>query len=303
MVDFKELPDNPGVYIFLDSAYRVLYVGKANSIKKRVRQHFGKKNLDSRRLAMITKVQSVNYIRTKTEREALLLESRLIKNIQPRYNVDLKDGKSYPYLELTAGEKFPALKITRKKKVKDSLYFGPFPNVSDIRDAKKIVEDIFPLRKCKKFRRRKRPCLNYQMKKCLSPCSGKISEKEYNEIVNQVKLFLAGKEDKLINRLRDEMESYKKNLQYEKAALARDRISSLENLFPKVSYKSITRKKLKALEKIDPLYILKDKLEMDFKPTTIEAFDISHISSKQAVGAMVTFKDGKPHKSGYRRYK
>ncbi len=303
MVDFKELPDKPGVYIFLDSAYRVIYVGKANSIKKRVRQHFGKTNLNSRRLTMITKVRSVNYIRTKTEREALLLEDRLIKNIQPRYNIDLKDGKSYPWLELIAGEKFPALKITRKKKNKDSLYFGPFPNVGDIREAKKIIESIFPLRKCKNFRLRKRPCLNYQIDKCLSPCTGKVTEKEYGEIVNQVKLFLSGSGENLFEQLRAKMKEYKQKREYEKAARVRDRIDALENLFPRVSYKSITEKKLKALEKIDPLYILKDKLDMDFKPETIEAFDISHISSKEAVGAMVTFKNGRPDKSNYRRYK
>ncbi|MEA3506330.1 MAG: excinuclease ABC subunit UvrC [Elusimicrobiota bacterium] len=303
MAEFENLPESPGVYLFLDSAHRVIYTGKANSIKKRVRQHFGKKNLDSRRLAMITKVQSVNYIKTRTEREALLLEEKMIKNIRPRYNIALKDDKSYPYLELTMGGDFPALKITRNRKNKDSIYFGPFPNVGDIKDAKKIVEDIFPLRKCKKFRLRKRPCLNYQIERCLSPCTCKVTKKEYSGIVKEVKLFLSGREDKLTARLEKKMEEYKNKREYEKAAAVRDRIQALENLFPRVSYRSITRKNLEALEKIDPLYVLKEKLDMDFKPVTIEGYDISHISSKQAVGSKVLFVDGRPEKSGYRRYK
>jgi excinuclease ABC subunit C len=297
------LPDTPGVYLFMDSAYTVVYVGKAKSVKNRVRTHFGKEMLDTRHMAMISQVRTVDYITTKDEREALVLEDQLIKNLKPRYNIALRDDKTYPYLELTAGEKFPALNITRRKTNPDSVYFGPFPKVKDIRAVKRAIDRIFPMRKCAEFKPKKRPCLNFQMKTCCGPCAEKTDEKEYAQIVEEVKLFLLGKQQKLLDRLKARMEKFKQSRQYENAAMVRDQIRELEGFNPMVSFRKISRKKLEFLTKMDPMYLLKDILSMKKKPDIIEGFDISHISATQAAGGMVYFKDGEPDKSGYRKFK
>jgi excinuclease ABC subunit C len=253
---------------------------------------------------MISQVSTVDYILTKNEKEALVLEDQLIKNIKPRYNVMLKDDKTYPFLEITMGEKYPALVITRTKtKNPKSLYFGPFPNVSEIRVAKRIIDRIFLLRRCKEYKERKRPCLNYQMGKCLAPCTGNIDRDEYMEMVEEVIMFLSGKNDKLLERLRNRMNSYKDKQEYEQAAIVRDQIEKLEQLFPIVNFRKISVQKLDALKKIDPSYLLKEVLKMKVRPTVIEGFDISHTSANEAVGSMVYFKNGEPVKSNYRKFK
>lgn len=302
-MEFTDIPNKPGVYLFMDSSYSVIYVGKAKFINKRVRSHFGRDNLDSKHISMISQVRTVDYITTDNEKEALILEDQLIKNLEPRYNIALKDDKSYPYLEVTTSNQYPALKITRNRKNADSVYFGPFPNVSDIRAAKKVIDRIFILRKCKKFKMRERPCLNYQMARCLSPCTGQIDEVTYSEIVDEIIMFLSGKQRKLITRLETKMDYFKQKQEYEKAAAVRDQIHKLKNFFPMVSFRRITRKKLEALNKIDPLYFLKEILNMEHKPGVIEGFDISHTSAQEAVGSMVYFRNGKPDKNNYRKFK
>ncbi len=299
----ENLPDKPGVYLFMDNSFNVLYAGKAKSIRKRVKSHFGRGG-NGKHIVMVSEVCTVDYILTKTENEALVLEEQLIKDIKPRYNIALKDDKSYPYLEITLGEKFPALKITRiKKKNPDSVYFGPFPNVTDIRRAKKVIDKIFPLRKCSQLKKRLRPCLNYQIGSCLSPCTGKINKANYSEIVNQVNMFLSGRGEKLLNRLKQRMECFKKKQEYEQAIVVRDKIQELKKFFPIVNFRRISRKKLDALKKIDSMYLLKEILKMENKPDVIEGFDISHTSSKEALGSVVYFKHGKPDKSNYRKFK
>ncbi|MFC2060908.1 GIY-YIG nuclease family protein [Elusimicrobiota bacterium] len=300
---FTELPDTSGVYLFIDSAYEVIYVGKAKSIKKRVISHFGKDKLSAKHIAMISRVRTVDYITTKNEKEALVLENQLIKNIKPRYNILLRDDKTYPYLEVTVSEKFPALKVSRKKDNPDSIYFGPFPNSGDIRAAKKVIDKMFSLRKCRKYRDNKKPCLNYQINKCLSPCTGKIKKTAYTEIVDEILMFLSGSHKKLLKKLEKKMNIFKQEQKYEEAAVIRDQIEDLKGFFPMVNCRRITRKKLEALNRIDPLLILKDVLNMKYKPQVIEGYDISHTSSREAVGSMVYFSGGKPDKKNYRKYK
>lgn len=300
----SNLPDKPGVYLFMDNSSNILYVGKAKSINKRVKSHFGKAYLDSKHITMISQVSTVDYIITKNEREALVLEEQLIKSIKPRYNIALRDDKSYPFLEVTTGEIFPLLKITRsKERDSNSIYFGPFPNVKDIRRVKNIIDRIFQLRKCKKYSKTQRPCLNNQIEKCFAPCSGYIDEKSYREIIDEVIMFFSGQREYLITRLEKKMEDHKKRQEYEQAAVIRDKIADLNNFFPVVNFRKISRKKLDTLEKIDPSYLLKDLLNMPLRPSIIEGFDISHISSKEAVGSLVYFKNSRADKSNYRKFK
>lgn len=299
-----DLPDKPGVYLFMDNSGNVLYVGKAKSISKRVKSHFGRECLDSKHIVMVSQISTVDYIPTKNERAALILEDQLIKKIKPRYNIALRDDKSYPFLELTKSENFPALQITRnKKKNTGSVYFGPFPNVSDIRQVKKIIGKIFPLRKCKQLKEKQRPCLNYQIRNCLSPCTGNIDALSYSKIVEQTNMFLSGNHEKLLTILKQKMEYFKKRQEYERAAVIRDQIEELKNFFPVVNVRKINRKKLDTLKKIDSHYLLKEILHIDSRPCIIEGYDISHTSSKEAVGSMVYFKDGHPDKSSYRKFR
>ncbi len=287
----------------MDSAGKVIYAGKAVSLKKRVRSHFGKDSLDSRHMAMITRVRTVDYIPTRDEKEALVLEDQLIKSIQPKYNILLRDDKTYPYLELTSGEEFPALKVSRRKENPGSEYYGPFPNVRDMRKAKKTAEKIFPLRKCEALRERKRPCLNHQIESCPSPCTGRVNRERYLETVEELRMFLQGKTGTLTEKLAERMNRFKENLEFEKAAQVRDQIARIKGLFPAVNARKVSREKLRIITRIDPLLHLKELLELEGVPEVIEGFDISHTSSRQAVGSMVRFVNGKPDKSSYRRFK
>ncbi len=253
---------------------------------------------------MISRVCTVDYIVTKNEKEALILEDQLIKSIKPRYNIALKDDKSYPFLEITATEKYPVLKITRAKKKKAGhIYSGPFPNVKDIKEVKRIIDKVFPLRKCSQFRDKDRPCLNYQIGQCLAPCSRKVKEESYLEIIKEISLFLSGDHTKLLSRLAQKMKYFKNRQEYEQAAEVRDQIEELKKFFPIVNFRKIDRKRLETLVKIDPSYMLKDILGMENRPRIIEGYDISHTSSTQAVGSMVYFKDGEPDKINYRKFK
>ncbi len=297
----RDLPSKPGVYIFMDSAGKAIYTGKAADIKKRVRSHFSGGG-GPRQFAMISRVRTVDFITTKNEQEALVLEDRLIKELQPRYNILLRDDKTYPFMEITLGEKYPVLKITREKPEKKSRVFGPFPNTADARRAARILEDIFLLRKCKKFTSKEKPCLNWQIKKCLSPCTSQTDPDEYSRNIEELLMFLEGNRKKLLQRLKKTMNKYKKNLQYEKAARARDRITALESIFPMVNFRKINAEKIKALRKIDPLEDIKNIIKLKTKPVVIEGFDISHTSSGQAAGSSVRFTAAVPDKPHYRKY-
>ncbi|MGM0567817.1 MAG: GIY-YIG nuclease family protein [Elusimicrobiota bacterium] len=298
----RDLPSEAGVYMFMDSSGKVIYAGKAVNIKKRVQSHFSSP-AGARHFSMISRVKTVDFITCKNEKEALVLEERLIKELKPRYNISLRDGKTYPFIEITSGDKYPCLKITRDRRDKKSMYFGPFPNVSDTRKAIKTLHYLFPLRKCKKFSKREKPCLNYQIKRCMAPCASKVKEDEYREILQELIMFLKGKRKKLIKSLNAKMENHKEKKEYEKAAEIRDRIAALNNLFPMVNFRQVNVEKLKVLKKIDPMLQLKNLLKMKKRPSLIEGFDISHTSSKENSGASVRFTDSGPDKSNYRRFK
>ncbi|MFC2091883.1 UvrB/UvrC motif-containing protein, partial [Elusimicrobiota bacterium] len=174
--------------------------------------------------------------------------------------------------------------------------------VADVRTVKNIINRIFPLRKCRKFIKRKRPCLNYQISRCTGPCTGKISSADYRIIADEIRIFLSGNHTKLILKLESEMQDFKKKQQYENAAVIRDKIENINNFFPIVNFRKITKTKVKTLKKINPSYILKDILNMKKIPVIIEGYDISHTASQLAVGSMVCFKNSEPDRSNYRRF-
>ena len=221
------LPHSPGVYLFEDRQNKVLYVGKAKDLKKRVSSYLRDDQAIKTRLLM-DRASDLSFMVTATEKEALLLENTLIKKHRPRYNVDLRDDKSYPCLRLTINEPFPRLEIMRRPKNDGALYFGPFSSAGAVRQTLKLMQRLFPLRKCKgKIGESKRPCLNYQMGRCLGPCWGNVTEEEYNKVVQEAVYFLQGKRKELQQMLKREMEEAAESLDFERAAVLRDRYKAV----------------------------------------------------------------------------
>ena len=234
-IEVDSLPHAPGIYIFKDRDGGLLYVGKAKDLGKRVRTYFQGRHKDVKTSAMLSRVAEIDHIVTQTEKEALILEDTLIKENHPRYNVQLRDDKRYPYLRLSIQEEFPKLSVVRRIKQDGALYFGPFPSATSVRETLKAIQKVFPLRRCSasQFSNRSRPCLNFQMKRCLAPCCQEVNRNDYNELVQQVRLFLDGKSDCLMDELRARMKAEGEALHFENAARIRDRLISLERIIEK----------------------------------------------------------------------
>lgn len=229
----KNIPPRPGVYIYKDADGQVIYVGKAVSLKNRVRSYFqaGAKQVPKVK-AMLRRAADLEYIVTDSEMEALILENNLIKEHRPKYNVLLKDDKTYPYIKVTVQERFPRVHITRRVVKDGARYFGPFTYVGAVNETLRLLKKIFPLRTCKQREPapRDRPCLNYHIRRCLGPCCNLVEPAAYRETANEVVLFLEGRQEVLMKRLRQRMEQAAENLEFEKAAELRDQLLAVEKV-------------------------------------------------------------------------
>lgn len=228
------LPTKPGVYLMKNSAGEIIYVGKAVSLKNRVKSYFQNKKLDSAKTrALVKNIADLEYIITDNELEALILECNLIKKHRPKYNISLKDDKTYPYLKITA-EEFPRVIVTRKVYKDGAKYFGPYTSATSLRETVELLKKLFPFRSCKqKTFTNERPCLNAHINRCLAPCAGRITKEQYGEIIKQVELFLEGKQEDLIIRMEKDMERAALNLEFEEAARLRDQINSIKQVIEK----------------------------------------------------------------------
>src|SRR3989338_8118918 len=229
-MDFKEkiknLPKSPGVYIMKGASGEILYVGKAGNLRKRVSSYFYPNRMHPARIKALTdSVRDVSYIPASTEAEALIYENSLIKQMSPKYNVALRDDKSYPMLKLTVNEKFPRLFITRTRKDDGSIYYGPYSDAKLLREALILLRQIFPLRSCGKMP--KNVCLDYHIKQCLGPCTGETDGSRYNEIVAELKLFLEGRRAELLRILSEKMAEASRKEEFEKAERLKHRIEAL----------------------------------------------------------------------------
>lgn len=235
----KTLPSNPGVYLMKNKKGQVIYVGKAVSLKNRVRQYFqSSRNHSDKVKSMVKNIASFEYIMTDSELEALILECNLIKKYKPKYNILLRDDKTYPYIKITMAEDYPRVKKVRRVIKDGSKYFGPYTNVAAVNDTLDIIRDMYPIRTCnididRAIKNRIRPCLNYHIKKCVGPCIGSVSKEEYGEMINEIIMFLSGKEENLISILEIKMKEASKNLEFEEAARYRDQINSLRDIMKK----------------------------------------------------------------------
>jgi excinuclease ABC subunit C len=228
-------PRGPGVYLMLDLHGKVIYVGKANDLKNRISQYFTGK--DARPMApfLMARVSQIEFITTATQKEALILENNLIKKHRPRYNVILRDDKTYYHLSLDPAEKFPRLQLVRKRGRREALYFGPYPSGLAARETLRFVQKVFPLRTCRDrdFHLKTRPCLEYQIGRCLAPCQGLIDEDAYRKLAENAVSFLMGRRRELVSDLKRQMHQASDDLHFEEAARLRDRIAALEHALEK----------------------------------------------------------------------
>ena len=236
--ELKKLPDKPGVYIMHDSSDEIIYVGKAVNLKNRVRQYFqNSKSKTAKTTALVSHIAYFEYIVTDSEMEALLLECNLIKEHRPKYNVMLKDDKTYPYIKVTTNEDYPRIFITRKYVKDKSRYFGPITDATAAKETVELINKLFPIRKCRKNLPKdigkERPCLNYHIGQCAAPCDNLISKEEYNKIVDEVIAVLEGKYDYIIKYLEELMYDASDKMDFEKAASYRDRIAGVKKIMEK----------------------------------------------------------------------
>ena len=299
----KSLPEKPGVYLMRDIDGKIIYVGKAIKLKRRVSSYFRHSHASPRLNKLVELVEDISIIRTETEAEALIVEAKLIRKYSPFFNIELKMSDKYPFIRIT-NEDFPRLEITRHKSEDGCVYLGPFVNAGNIRELMRLSERYFPLRICRKVIKpdtHNRPCIEYSLGRSMGACAGLCSQSEYRERVADVILLFEGKSAELVERLRRRMDDAAKNLEFERAARFRDTIRAVWRL---------TRQRISSAlqEDLDNetwqvLNRLQSLLGLKVLPWRIDGFDISHTHGQDTYGCCVVFEQGRPSKNLYRRFK
>ncbi len=311
----RHLPKSPGVYLFKDRKGTVLYIGKAKDLRSRVSSYFQKSaNLMSTRgpeiAMMVSQVTDVDFLDCETEVDAMLQENRLIKDIQPPYNERLRDDKSFPYLEITTGDDFPGVFVTRSPRTKGSKLYGPFTSASGLRDAVNAMQKVFKFRTCEleilesdETRRFFRPCLLHAINQCTAPCADLVDKATYRKDIDRLRKFLGSKRSVVLRQLTREMEAAATEMRYEEAARLRDQIKALQSLALSGDVREDVQPEVFYIDPQQGLVKLGDLLDMGTPPRTIEGIDIATLQGGESVGSLVCFIDGKPFKNGYRRFK
>ena len=297
----EKTPDSPVFYVFKDSSGDVIYVGKAVSLKSRVSSYFSQVS-DDRTAFLRPEIADFEVIPVSSEGEALVLESLLIKKHQPQFNVNLKDGKTYPYVKIS-GDPFPYVSVVREVKSKDADYYGPFTDVKSLKQVLRFIRRFFPFRTCgmKITGRSARPCTAFHIKKCAGPCIGKIDEKDYRQIIEGVRAFFAGAYRKYMEKMKIQMTQSVRAWDFENARLLFSRIVLLEKMKQSIPW----RREEELLEYRDQnvLSRIAEIFHLEKIPAVIEGYDISNLGETLATGSRVTFRGGVPCKDGYRKYK
>lgn len=254
--ELKKLPHKPGVYIMRNKDDKIIYVGKAISLKNRVTQYFRKTNKTQRIKNMVSLIDHFEYIVCDNEAEALILECNLIKENRPKFNVLLKDDKTYPYIRIGMKEEYPSIYITRRIQNDGAKYFGPYANPGAAREMLNFIKEKFQVRQCKTFKFNDRACLNYHIKKCLAPCMKYVTRDEYMVQINQIIMLLEGKTGKILKELETEMKQASERLEFEKAAAIRDRMNAIERISAKQKVSNISE------NNIDVIGVYKNELSV-----------------------------------------
>lgn len=309
------LPKSPGVYLFKDRKGTVLYVGKAKDLRSRVGSYFqNSSDLLATRgpeiARMANMVDDVDFLDCETEVDALLQESRLIKDIQPPYNERLRDDKTFPYLEITTSDDFPGVYVTRKPRLKGSKLYGPFTSAAGVRDAVNALQKVFKFRTCEldiidgdESRRHFRPCLLHAINQCTAPCADLISREAYRKDVDRLKRFLASKRSIVLRQLNREMLAAADRREFEDAARLRDEIKALEALSLSGDPRADVQPEVFYVDPTEGLTRLGDLLNLDQPPRSIEGIDIATLQGTESCGSLVCFIDGRPFKNGYKRFR
>jgi len=307
----REFPTGPGVYLMKDSLGRVIYVGKAKSLRSRAGSYFLKAAAEERRTAeLVREICDIDFIECESEVDALLAEARLIKDIQPRFNQDLKDDKSFPYLEIFIREDFPRVEFTRRPSERGTKLYGPFASAGSLRGAMQVLQKIFQFRTCSldideadDRWRWFRPCLLASINQCTAPCNMRISKEDYRKDIARLRMFLEGNKKKLIEEMRAEMAAAAAERRFEKAARLRDEVRMLETLDDRGELDTHEQPEVFYIDPKKGLSGLKKVLNLAKTPRTIEGVDIAHLGGGETVASLVQFIDGLPFKPGYKRFK
>lgn len=307
----KQFPSAPGVYLMKDGQGRVLYVGKAKNLKNRASHYFTKAGREDVRTRDLVKlVEDIDFVQAETEVDALLMEARLVKDIQPRFNVDLKDDKSFPYLQIRIREDFPRVEFTRTPRRKGVKLYGPFTSAKSLRAAIQVLQRIFQFRTCNldidiedERWRWFRPCILHSIHQCTAPCNFRVSKEDYRRQIRSLLMVLEGRKERLIRRLDKEMQDSSAAMQFEKAARIRDEIKALRNLNLRGQVDKDVQPEVFQIDPKKGLKGLRKILGLRETPRTIEGIDIAHLGGEETVASLVSFIDGLPFKPGYRRFK
>ncbi|MGL4514971.1 MAG: excinuclease ABC subunit UvrC [Lacipirellulaceae bacterium] len=306
-----KFPATPGVYLFQDKQGRVLYIGKAKNLKARAGSYFLKAAADDHRTAqLVAEAHDIDFLPADSEVDALLMEARLVKDIQPQFNRELRDDKTFPYLQITTHEDFPRVEITRTPRASAAKLFGPFTNVSALRGALQVLQRVFKFRTCSldidegdERWRWFRPCLLASIDQCTAPCNLRVSKEDYRKQMGRLRTFLEGGQRRLLEEMTAEMEAASKELRFEKAARLRDEIRLLERLDERGELEENAQPEVFYVDPKKGLAGLQKVLGLAKQPRVIEGVDIAHLAGSETVASLVQFLDGLPFKPGYRRFR
>jgi len=305
----RSFPQTPGVYLMKDAAGRVIYVGKAKNLRARAGSYFLKGAAEDRRIAdWVPEIDDVDYLEAESEIDALLMEARLIKDIQPRHNKELRDDKSFPYLEIHTREEFPRVGFTREPQDRGTKLFGPFIGAKGLRGASQVLQRIFKFRTCNldisesdERWRWFRPCLLASIDQCSAPCNLRISREEYRKSIARLQRVLQGNRRALLKDMRAEMQAAAADRRFEEAARLRDEIAMLESLDERGDLETHVQPEVFPIDPKKGMAGLQKLLHLDETPRIIEGIDIAHTAGTETVASVVQFVDGLPFKPGYRR--
>jgi excinuclease ABC subunit C len=306
-----KFPTGPGIYMMKDDGGNVIYVGKAKNLRSRASSYFSRDAANDTRIRdWIGFVRDIDFIETADPIAAMFTEARMIKDIRPKFNKDLKDDKTFPYLQIRTREEFPRVEITRKPRRKGVRLYGPFTHAKSLKIAINVLQQLLQFRTCaldikstdekwKWFR----PCLLHSIRRCTAPCNFRVSRDDYRRQIKKLIFVLEGKKDKLIARLEKEMLAASEALNFEKARRIRDEIAALQNLDLRGDVNKDAQPEVFPIDPKKGLVGLRKILELEKTPRTIEGMDIAHLSGQDTVASLVSFLDGLPFKPGYRRLK
>ncbi len=307
----KTFPQTPGVYLMKDHAGNVIYVGKAKNLRSRAGSYFLKEAAENLRTCeLVLHIRDIDYIPCETEVDALLREARLIKDIQPKFNKELKDDKSFPYLQIRVREEFPRVEFTRTPKTRGVRLYGPFTSAKSLRAAIQVLQKVLKFRTCtldikssEDRWRWYRPCILASIRQCSAPCNLRVSKDEYRKQIRKLILIMEGRKTRLMKEMQEQMREASVNLQFEKAARIRDEVVALGKLELRGDVHNDVQPEVFHIDPKKGLLGLRKVLGLKKTPRTIEGFDIAHLQGSETVASLVSFLDGQPFKSGYRRFK